>query len=93
LVVQGNKLETQENAAQFPIAVLCDDANFTAKNLENLLWVTFTRSNPASDISFNGTQLIIDARKKPHHAEELEEDTETATEAERIVNNFSTLRL
>ncbi|MCL1967602.1 MAG: UbiD family decarboxylase [Fibromonadales bacterium] len=85
LVVQGNKPETQENAGQFPIAVLCDDANFTAKNLENLLWVTFTRSNPASDISFNGTQLIIDARKKPHHSAELEEDEETAEEAERVI--------
>jgi 4-hydroxy-3-polyprenylbenzoate decarboxylase len=88
LVVQGNKLETQENAGQFPIAVLCDDANFTAKNLENLLWVVFTRSNPASDISFNGTQLIIDARKKPHHSAELEEDEETAAEVEKMVNNF-----
>jgi 4-hydroxy-3-polyprenylbenzoate decarboxylase len=41
--------------------------------LENLLWVTFTRSNPASDISFNGEQLVIDARKKPHHATELDQ--------------------
>jgi 4-hydroxy-3-polyprenylbenzoate decarboxylase len=58
---------------KFPLIVLCDNANFTSKNLENLLWVTFTRSNPASDISFNSNgQLVIDARKKPHHAEELE---------------------
>jgi 4-hydroxy-3-polyprenylbenzoate decarboxylase len=72
LVTQENKTCSQENSAQFPIAVLCDNASFTAKNLENLLWTAFTRSNPASDISFNGVQLIIDARKKPHHAQELD---------------------
>ncbi|MCL2100986.1 MAG: UbiD family decarboxylase [Fibromonadales bacterium] len=56
---------------KFPLVVLCDDAEFTKKNLNNLLWVTFTRSNPATDISFSNNQVIIDARKKPHHAEEL----------------------
>jgi 4-hydroxy-3-polyprenylbenzoate decarboxylase len=89
LAVQGNKVEPQENSAKFPLAVLCDDANFTAKNLENLLWVTFTRSNPASDISFNGTQLIIDARKKPHHAEELEEDEKIAELADNFLNSLN----
>jgi 4-hydroxy-3-polyprenylbenzoate decarboxylase len=72
LVVQGEKWENQVNAENFPLAVLCDDAEWTNKNLENLLWVTFTRSNPASDISIHGSQLVIDARKKPHHAEELQ---------------------
>lgn len=65
--------------------VLCDDANFTALNINNLVWVTFTRSNPAADIY--GIQsstvdkhwgckgpVIIDARKKPHHAPELIKD-------------------
>lgn len=66
----------------FPLIVLADDAAFTAKTTNNTVWVTFTRSNPATDIygidSFilnkhwgcNGS-LIIDARKKPHHAPEL----------------------
>jgi 4-hydroxy-3-polyprenylbenzoate decarboxylase len=71
--------------------ILCDDADFTAKNLNNFLWVTFTRSNPSHDIygvdsftSFkhwgcNGS-LLIDARRKPHHAPELliDEDTNKA---------------
>jgi len=70
LVVE--KLENTESAEKFPIVVLCDDAEFTRKNLENLLWVTFTRSNPANDISIKGNQIVIDARKKPHHAKELE---------------------
>lgn len=68
-----------------PLIVLCDDAAFTAQNLNNFVWVTFTRSNPSHDIyginSFtehkhwgcNGP-LIIDARIKPHHAPVLERD-------------------
>jgi len=65
-----------------PLIVLCDDAGFTAENINNLVWVAFTRSNPAADIygindftlnkhwGCKGS-LIIDARKKPHHAPEL----------------------
>ncbi|MGY4383945.1 4-hydroxy-3-polyprenylbenzoate decarboxylase [Pedobacter sp. UYP24] len=67
------------------IVVLCDDAEFVAKNINNLIWVTFTRSNPATDIygvdEFIKDKhwgcvgpLIIDARKKPHHAPELIKD-------------------
>lgn len=66
----------------FPLIVITEDVDFLAENLNNFLWVTFTRSNPSHDIygieSFttfkhwgcNGS-LIIDARKKPHHAPEL----------------------
>jgi 4-hydroxy-3-polyprenylbenzoate decarboxylase len=68
-----------------PLIVLCDDAAFTAQNLNNFVWVTFTRSNPANDIyginSFSENKhwgckgpLIIDARIKPHHAPVLEKD-------------------
>jgi 4-hydroxy-3-polyprenylbenzoate decarboxylase len=76
LVVQ-NKIEHGENSEKFPLVILCDDAEFTKKNLNNLLWVTFTRSNPATDISFSNNQVIIDARKKPHHAEELQTLTQS----------------
>lgn len=62
--------------------VLCDDAGFLAENLKNFLWVTFTRSNPSHDIygirSFTEFKhwgchgpVLIDARKKPHHAPDL----------------------
>jgi 4-hydroxy-3-polyprenylbenzoate decarboxylase len=63
----------------FPLITWCDDASFTAETLNNFLWVTFTRSNPATDIhgidaftahkhwGCNGP-MIIDARIKPHHA-------------------------
>jgi 4-hydroxy-3-polyprenylbenzoate decarboxylase len=68
-----------------PLIVLCDDAAFTAQNLDNFVWVTFTRSNPSHDIygvhSFTEHKhwgckgpLIINARIKKHHAPVLEKD-------------------
>ncbi len=69
----------------FPLIVLVDDAEFAARSLDNLLWVTFTRSAPASDLegiaSFSHAKhwgcrgsLVIDARRKYYHAPPLEED-------------------
>ncbi len=69
----------------FPLIVVVDDADFTAASLENFLWITFTRSNPAVDVhgveaatrhKHWGCQgpLVIDARLKPHHAPPVEED-------------------
>lgn len=69
------------------LMVLCDDAGFTAANVNNLVWIAFTRSNPSHDIHGVGSfvqhkhwgcrgPLIIDARKKPHHAPELIKDPE-----------------
>lgn len=69
----------------FPLLVLVDDAEFTAQTLNNFLWVTFTRSNPASDVLGVSRQtvrkhfgcrgpLVIDARLKPHMAPPLVED-------------------
>jgi 4-hydroxy-3-polyprenylbenzoate decarboxylase len=71
----------------FPLIVIVDDSEFTARNLGNFLWVTFTRSNPAADIegidSFIDQKhwgcrgpLVIDARIKPHHAPPLIDDPE-----------------
>jgi 4-hydroxy-3-polyprenylbenzoate decarboxylase len=69
----------------FPLIVLVDDSEFAARTLNNWLWVTFTRSNPAADIDGAGAftdqkhwgctgPLVIDARIKPHHAPPLIED-------------------
>jgi 4-hydroxy-3-polyprenylbenzoate decarboxylase len=71
----------------FPLLVIVDDADFAVRALDNFLWVTFTRSNPAVDIygieSFARDKhwgcigsLVIDARQKPHHAPPLIEDPE-----------------
>jgi 4-hydroxy-3-polyprenylbenzoate decarboxylase len=65
-----------------PLILVVDDSVFTAKTLNNFLWVTFTRTNPSHDISgvraFTENKhwgckgaLVIDARVKPHHAPEL----------------------
>jgi 4-hydroxy-3-polyprenylbenzoate decarboxylase len=69
----------------FPLVVVVDNSDFAARTLENFLWTTFTRSNPATDIygieafwldkhwgCFGS--LVIDARAKPHHAPPLVED-------------------
>jgi len=64
------------------LIVLCDDVGFTAKDINNFVWVTFTKSNPSHDIYGVGSfmvnkhwgcdgPVIIDARNKPHHAPEL----------------------
>src|SRR5205807_4798808 len=79
----------------FPLIVLVDDAEFTARTLNNFLWVTFTRSNPAADIDGIGAftrqkhwgcdgALVIDARIKPHHAPPLVEDPAVAKRVESL---------
>jgi 4-hydroxy-3-polyprenylbenzoate decarboxylase len=76
--------------------ILCDDSEFVAANPDNFLWVTFTRSNPSHDVygidSFIENKhwgcrggLIIDARKKPHHAPELIENPESGRRADAIL--------
>lgn len=69
----------------FPLVVVVDDTDIVAQSLDDWLWVTFTRSDPASDVYGGGAfterkhwgcsgPLIIDARLKPHHPAPLEED-------------------
>jgi len=78
-------LEGVAGLEEFPLIVVADDSRFTADTLNNFLWVTFTRSDPAADIYGVGAftsckqwgcrgPLIIDARVKPHHAPPLVED-------------------
>ena len=77
----------QQPTTNFPLLIVCDDSDFVAKNLNNFLWTTFTRSNPSHDIygvdSFTESKhwgckgsLIIDARIKSHHAPPLIKDPE-----------------
>jgi 4-hydroxy-3-polyprenylbenzoate decarboxylase len=73
--------------AGFPLIVIVDDSEFTSRTIDNFLWVTFTRSNPAADLYGIGAflhckhwgcrgPLVIDARIKPHHAPPLMDDPE-----------------
>jgi 4-hydroxy-3-polyprenylbenzoate decarboxylase len=83
---------------QFPIVVIVNDADFATGNLSNFVWVTFTRSNPAHDIngiaSFTKYKhwgcrgsLVIDARSKPWHSPELEEDEAVTRRIESLAAN------
>jgi 4-hydroxy-3-polyprenylbenzoate decarboxylase len=75
--------------------VLVDDSDFVSRSLNNLLWVSFTRSNPAIDVSGLGAftedkhwgcrgPLVIDARIKPHHAPPLVEDPEVTKKVDAL---------
>jgi 4-hydroxy-3-polyprenylbenzoate decarboxylase len=89
LSIVNNQLST------VALIVLCDDSNFVAASLNNFLWVTFTRCNPANDMygvdeciinkhwGCNGP-LIIDARIKPHHAPPVETDAATEKKIDKL---------
>ncbi len=83
------------NLKEFPLIVLCDDADFLGETLNNFLWVTFTRSNPSHDVygidSFYQNKhwgckgsLIIDARLKKHHAPELVIDQAVSKKVDQL---------
>ncbi len=85
-----------------PMIVLCDDAKFTAANMNNFLWVTFTRSNPSHDIygldeayEFKhwgcDPPFVIDARIKPHHAPVMEVDPEVDRKTDELVRKIPAL--
>jgi 4-hydroxy-3-polyprenylbenzoate decarboxylase len=80
---------------QFPLVLLVDDSAFAARTLNNWVWVTFTRSDPAADVYGVGAfthqkhwgctgPLVIDARVKPHHAPPLEEDPAVSRRVEEL---------
>ncbi|MBL0183077.1 MAG: UbiD family decarboxylase [Chitinophagaceae bacterium] len=79
-----------------PLIVICDDAGFVSQQLNNFLWVTFTRCNPSHDMyginSFTEKKhwgcrgpLVIDARIKPHHAPPVQKDTATEKYIDRLL--------
>ncbi|MGH7200994.1 MAG: UbiD family decarboxylase, partial [Planctomycetaceae bacterium] len=107
LIVRGPKYEARAGSRpswsldlehpinRFPLVVVVDDSEFTARTLNNFLWVTFTRSDPAADVhgvcSFVEEKhwgcrgsLVIDARIKPHHAPPLEEDPQASRRVDRL---------
>lgn len=84
-----------DDIMKWPLIVVADDSAFSAANLENFLWVTFTRSNPATDVHGIGEAtnqkhwgctgpLVIDARLKPHHAPPVEEDPAVVTKVDSL---------
>jgi 4-hydroxy-3-polyprenylbenzoate decarboxylase len=78
-----------------PLLILVDDSDFAARTIENWIWVTFTRSNPAADVYGIGAflhqkhfgctgPLVIDARRKDHHAPPLMEDPAITKRVDRL---------
>jgi len=72
---------------RFPLVVVVDDSDWVSRSLDNFIWTTFTRSDPAADIYGVGVSenckhwgcegsLVIDARRKPHYPPDLEPDQE-----------------
>lgn len=92
---QGKRLEEDLRWQGLRLIVLVDDSEFASRTLNNFLWTTFTRSNPASDIDGVGCftdrkhwgctgPLIIDARCKPHHAPPLIEDKQVTAKIDAM---------
>lgn len=91
-----SSLESQSELLKgFPLIVLADDSDFTSENLNNFLWVTFTRSNPSHDVHGVGEftenkhwgctgPIIVDARIKPHHAPPLLKDPEIEKRVDKL---------
>ena len=117
LIFKGSKFESYEKAkqefedfnrevkenlfSQFPLIVIADDSEFTAENLKNWLWVTFTRSNPSHDVyginsktefkHFACDVMMIDARIKPHHAPVLEKNPEVEKRIDKLFEKGGSL--
>lgn len=82
--------------------VLVEDVEFAAANENNFVWETFTKSNPAFDIygirSFTRFKhwgcegpVIIDARRKPHHAPDLIKDEAVECRIDRLFEKGGSL--
>ncbi|OIQ51957.1 4-hydroxybenzoate decarboxylase subunit C [Pseudodesulfovibrio hydrargyri] len=91
----GDMLAGVSGIEGFPLVVVADDAGFTAKDWDNFLWVTFTRSDPATDIYGAGAfthakhwgadkALVVDARLKTYHAPPLEDDPEVEKRVDEL---------
>ena len=88
--------------SNYPLIIVCDNADFVTEKLNNFLWVTFTRCNPSHDIygidSFTENKhwgchgpLVIDARIKPHHAPPVEKDAAIEKKIDRLFQNGGSL--
>ena len=94
--------ENSNGAGEIVMIIVCDDPAFTSAQLNNFLWVTFTRSNPSHDIYGVDAStenkhwgckgpVIFDARIKPHHAPAVEKDPATEKSIEHIFNKGGSL--
>jgi 4-hydroxy-3-polyprenylbenzoate decarboxylase len=84
--------------------ILYDEHDFkaSAHPLRDYIWITYTRSNPSHDVYGIGEftenkhwgcagPMLIDARKKPHHAPELKKDENIENQIERFFKQGAVL--
>jgi 4-hydroxy-3-polyprenylbenzoate decarboxylase len=80
---------------KWPLWILTEDSQWMSLELNNFLWATFTRSQPAKDIYGVDSRfadkhwtcrapMIIDARIKPHHAPVLETDPDVSKRVDQL---------
>ncbi len=91
----AKQISELEGLDSCPLIVIGDDSEFISKSLSNFLWVTFTRSNPSHDIygvnssyhykHWGCDNIIIDARRKSHHAPPLLPDEETESKVQQLI--------
>ncbi len=101
-VLNAQLLPMLQELQSIAMIVLTEDAGFLENNLQNFLWVTFTRSNPSHDIhgidaftthkhwGCNGP-LVIDARIKPHHAPILLKDENVEKRIDKLFEKGGSL--
>ncbi len=88
-------MNRNQSAPGLPLIVVVDDSEFASRTLNNFLWVTFTRSDPARDIYGVNVSvvnkhwgcsgpLLIDARCKKQHAPQLIENTASSKRVEKL---------
>jgi len=90
-----------EQLSTLPFIIVCDDADFVSKTLNNFLWVTFTRCNPSHDVyglnsvtkykHWGCSTLIFDARIKPHHAPPVLKDEAVEKRIDKIFEKGGSL--
>ncbi len=90
-----------EKLSTLPFIIVCDDADFVSKTLNNFLWVTFTRCNPSHDVyglnsvtkykHWGCSTLIFDARIKPHHAPPVLKDEAVEKRIDKIFEKGGSL--
>ncbi|HVS20143.1 MAG TPA: UbiD family decarboxylase [Planctomycetota bacterium] len=85
----AKRLAREPALADWPLVVLSDDAERATRSTSNFLWTTFTRFDPAADLTGRAVELVhnhaaftppvvLDARMKAGYPEELFCDGDTA---------------
>ncbi|MBU9714140.1 UbiD family decarboxylase [Evansella tamaricis] len=97
----AESIKTKGELPSCPLIIVCDDSQFLSEDISNFLWATFTRSNPSHDMygvnsrfehkHWGCDNIIIDARRKPHHAPPLIPDPEVEKNISRFFKKGGSL--